>query len=308
MDAIGYDTVLTSCLELLKTTPLHIVIEAQKYIYLPLFLEKFTPIVRPHDEWTPLHCACDTEGREAYQICLDILKKSHKDVRKKGKDDGFTPLHLLCRNQSRICGGTTKQRMFDLLKEMEAAGADLNAVCAHLKNTPLHYAINSGQTKITIWLLLKEADPNIQNIEGNTPLHELLYRDLYRGKFDSMKVIEHLSSHGADWRILNQNKMTPRKIVLENRGVMHEYLKYLPAGSGDRRATEMVESSPVLRSRSTFVLDDRRTFVFFFVFLVDGFFYSFLFSFLKQRFIEFFFSIKIYLYLYFPSYLIPHFL
>ena len=185
-----------------------------------------------------------------YQICRSLLKKSPKDAKRKGKEDLLTPLHLLCRNRS-SCSIVTKQPLFDLLKEMEEAGANFNATCK-LENTPLHYCIKAGQTKLAIWLLLRKANPNIQNNEGNTPLHEVLYRDLTRGKFENEKIIEHLCSHGVDWKLANKKNMTCLKIVTENKGIMGEYLKFLPSSekiSGGVESVDLKTSSEIKKVR-----------------------------------------------------------
>jgi ankyrin repeat protein len=51
--------------------------------------------------------------------------------------------------------------LFELLKEMKEAGADLNAQCDQ-GNTPLHYCMLSDSVKIAGWLLLQKVDPNLQ--------------------------------------------------------------------------------------------------------------------------------------------------
>jgi cytohesin len=52
-------------------------------------------------------------------------------------------------------------------------GADINALDG-ARNTVLHRVVKSGRDRDQIRMLLsKGADPNIQNIEGNAPLHTL---------------------------------------------------------------------------------------------------------------------------------------
>jgi len=79
--------------------------------------------------------------------------------------------------------------------------------------TPLHLAanLNAGNKKFTCYLsvakLLVETkcDVNIQNQDGNTPLH-----DAYRQ--GSKDIIDLLIANGADVNIVNLKKQKPEKL------------------------------------------------------------------------------------------------
>ncbi|MFH1421670.1 MAG: ankyrin repeat domain-containing protein [Planctomycetota bacterium] len=61
-------------------------------------------------------------------------------------------------------------RNIEKIKEAIANGADLNARNYKYGYLPLHYALFNGYKEMVEFLLIKDADVNILNNDGNTPL------------------------------------------------------------------------------------------------------------------------------------------
>ena len=82
-------------------------------------------------------------------------------------------------------------------------GANVNAHAVS-GNTPLHFAVVSGnnQTEICLVLLSHNANVNANNNEGNTPLHGAI---LFRHFDTSIALIQ----HGADTKLYNNDAETP---------------------------------------------------------------------------------------------------
>ncbi|XP_059468755.1 E3 ubiquitin-protein ligase MIB2-like [Neocloeon triangulifer] len=81
------------------------------------------------------------------------------------KDDGFTPLHLAALNGH-----------FAVVVALLTEGnADVN-VCNNRKQTPLHLTINQGEAGEVEQLLEMGANPNLQDDNGDTPLHIALIK------------------------------------------------------------------------------------------------------------------------------------
>jgi len=93
-------------------------------------------------------------------------------------------------------------KAFNLLIENNA---DLNVQDTD-GNTPLHYATESESLKVLQTLISAKADLNVQNTDGNTPLH------LAGGKNNMLGFLE-LQKSGADVSIFNNNGKTPRDLL-----------------------------------------------------------------------------------------------
>ena len=76
-------------------------------------------------------------------------------------------------------------------------------------NTPLHFACGFGSEEATFWLLGFGADPNVQNGQGDTPLHVLLKSK----KLLNTKNIRELVFKGANREKKNNEGLTPLDLV-----------------------------------------------------------------------------------------------
>ena len=73
----------------------------------------------------------------------------------------------------------------------------------------IHFAAISGMDNSIIYLLNMGLNPNLQDINGNTPLH-------YAVKYGQNRIIKKLLHNGADKNILNKNKVSPAMLAREN--------------------------------------------------------------------------------------------
>jgi ankyrin repeat protein len=88
-------------------------------------------------------------------------------------------------------------------------GADANATLDTLES-PLHWAVASGET-LKVKLLIKAgAIVNWQDNLGYTPLHWAVYKDL-------LEVTQILINHGADINICSYDKKTVVEIASEKK-------------------------------------------------------------------------------------------
>lgn len=79
---------------------------------------------------------------------------------------GYTALHYAARNGHRkIC------------QELLSNGANVNAVTRSGKATPLHRAVTQNHIHIVELLLTANADVNLQDSDGFTPLHRAIMSD-----------------------------------------------------------------------------------------------------------------------------------
>jgi palmitoyltransferase len=73
----------------------------------------------------------------------------------------------------------------------------------------MHFAAISGMDNSIIYLLNMGLNPNLQDINGNTPIH-------YAVKYGQNRIIKKLLHNGADKNILNKNKVSPAMLAREN--------------------------------------------------------------------------------------------
>nr|CAG8546126.1 14988_t:CDS:2 [Entrophospora candida]CAG8554179.1 8433_t:CDS:2 [Entrophospora candida] len=107
-----------------------------------------------------------------------------------------------------------KQDSEEILDEIfsEPSTYDIN-YSDGIGNTALHYAAKFGSLSVIEKLLTQ---PGIKidqknRLEGNTPLHQAVeYKD---DPSVSYEIVKLLIDHGADPRILNKNKQTPKQLV-----------------------------------------------------------------------------------------------
>jgi ankyrin repeat protein len=110
------------------------------------------------------------------------------------------PLHDICRNES------TTYEMLELI------GGDFNEQCALTGSTPLHHVCYSYTTTLEMlqFALQNGANPNIQNMKGNTPTHSECNENLF------LTTIKILIQYNADFNMVNEDNDTPIHILTEN--------------------------------------------------------------------------------------------
>ena len=111
-------------------------------------------------ETTPMHVAVSSAGVEIVEML--IKKAAIMDPMHREDQNGYQPLHLACREGLSV--------MVALLIE---AGADVNCSSPRTREQPLHLATKFAVTNSAIvsYLLDHGANPEIQTVQGDTPLH-----------------------------------------------------------------------------------------------------------------------------------------
>ncbi|KAK2710926.1 E3 ubiquitin-protein ligase MIB2-like isoform X2 [Artemia franciscana] len=243
-----------------KCTPLHIAVNKQHVACVKVLI-KFNCSLNMQDSFgdTPLHdaiCRKNDELVELLVACpgIDLFIKNSRGFNSlhhaslKGnhfaadkiilksrqlvdmlKDDGFGPLHLATLNNHRPVA--------ELLLVQGLADPNITNTKGH---TPLHLAVSQLHPSIVQLLVSHGANLNVQDEEGNTPLHYVLKKHatttgaiseeesplIYRiwcdlaeqGRLDAigLAIACYLIEKGADSSRPNKAKKLPLDFVLEN--------------------------------------------------------------------------------------------
>ncbi|KAL4474754.1 hypothetical protein ABPG74_001450 [Tetrahymena malaccensis] len=124
----------------------------------------FTADIKWHDEWTPIHYACN----EGHADIVQYLITKGADLKAKTSFD-YTVLHLGSIRGSHECIKIILENDSSFINEQDKEF-----------NTPLHYACKYGFIKIVELLLNYNVDMTIKNHIGNTPCEELQNFDIYQ--------------------------------------------------------------------------------------------------------------------------------
>lgn len=145
---------------------------------------------------TPLHLA--THQRSAQKMLLLVTRGA--DVNTQNCDND-TPLHLAI-----VRGCDT-----DTLEVLVDRGASLEIKGRHGR-TALQYAVALNQEDKARLLLGKGADPNTQDVDGRTPLH-----DAVASNSPSLDFIRQLVAAGAEVNREDNNRRTPLHEAVQGR-------------------------------------------------------------------------------------------
>jgi ankyrin repeat protein len=105
--------------------------------------------------------------------------------------NGMTPLHLAVYNNN-----------IEIVNELIKYKANLNAIDILKGQSPLHYALIFGYTKIAELLIISGANPNTQSIQGKTALH-------FAAENNNIEIIELLIKHNSDINFQDIHGKTP---------------------------------------------------------------------------------------------------
>ncbi len=96
------------------------------------------------------------------------------------------------------------------------------------QNTPLHEAANRGRTEIVSYLLSKGADPNAQNVSGETPLHMAA----------NMEIARLMIKAGANVNAEDNDGRPPLLSILEKKSASIDMIQLLLDSGAKANATD----------------------------------------------------------------------
>ncbi|CAB0040456.1 unnamed protein product [Trichogramma brassicae] len=162
------------------TTPLHVICQHRDcttYSVISMLLESVdelqqTVLINAQDKWgdTPLHLAL----KDGYNIgtVQELLRRGAN--LNLANAQGQTPLHVICQSDK---NSSLLKLFFDFI---DAFGNTVQIDARNKEgNTPLHLAISWGDAKMVESLLIRGADPCLDNAEGLPPLHLIARRDVH---------------------------------------------------------------------------------------------------------------------------------
>ena len=171
-------------------TPLHFACYVGDLDIVKLIIDSVDPDVTNNKKRTGLHLAC-RKGHKTTVKWLLIHVKCNPNLR---DIDGNTPLHFAC-----YVGD------LDIVKLIiDSVDPDVTDVTNNKKRTGLHLACRKGHKTTFKWLLTHvKCNPNLRDIDGNTPLHLACYV----GDLEIVKLIIETST--ADPNVTNKHCETP---------------------------------------------------------------------------------------------------
>lgn len=123
-----------------------------------------------------------------------------------------------------------------IVKFLLANNANPNQANHFNKHTPLIFAVNVGNPEIIQSLLIYKADPNLQDKEGNTPLHHATKLYFAPWKNYGLEIIKLLLEANARVDIKNNKNETPIGLAAEkdpalftlfNEAVKKRHIQYM---------------------------------------------------------------------------------
>uniref|UniRef100_A0ABD2WSE2 Uncharacterized protein n=1 Tax=Trichogramma kaykai TaxID=54128 RepID=A0ABD2WSE2_9HYME len=109
-------------------------------------------------------------------------------------ENGVTPLHCICDVDD---DNDDLAKMLFEISHRKLQSVKVNAV-DNSGRTPLHYALRKGRKKRIVEILLKnDADPNVADVDGSTPLHILCNRSRYTDKNEELSELLFLIKDGT---------------------------------------------------------------------------------------------------------------
>ena len=113
-------------------------------------------------------------------------------------------------------GMAIREHNNDLAKQLiQHPDCDVNAEAGDL-GYPIHIAIVHQKIDIIQMLLNRNADPNVTDDKGNSPMHKVIMIYSKNGSI-SYNIIKMLISHGAEMNIMNRQQRLPIMVAIEDK-------------------------------------------------------------------------------------------
>jgi ankyrin repeat protein len=153
--------------------------------------------VQDNELSTPLHLASSYGCLKATQMLLAYSANVH--IRNR---NGETPLHRSLKDTE-----ASRYRSIDITRSLLECGADVDAQ-DYDRRTALHLASYYGNLRRVKLLLNHRANVRVRNLEGETPLHQLL-RGVCASSDDVLDIMRPLLERGADADAQDKHRSTP---------------------------------------------------------------------------------------------------
>ena len=122
----------------------------------------------------------------------------------------FRPLHLAAsRGELKVVDGLLKAGV--KVNSLSKIQCTSEIFVSNMKSTALLEAVESAHTEPVKYLLQKGADPNIQNSDGDTPMHKAV---LIKDEKLKYWIVDYLLTYGRNIDVLIRNKAGVRPVDL----------------------------------------------------------------------------------------------
>ncbi|XP_014224801.1 ankyrin-1-like [Trichogramma pretiosum] len=164
---------------------------------------------------TPLHTALE----KGFKYIAELLLTNGADPNAV-KEDGTTPLHIICNQEDKnyhwFIGNAGDDSTLELFFKVNEEKHQVVRIDAQDKmgNTALHLALLRDDQQMVELLLRKDADPNLANNEGLTPLHIVCKRrvDYENDEYDDYDYANEF------FNIIDEKRQTLRVDARDNLG------------------------------------------------------------------------------------------
>lgn len=183
---------------------LHYAIILKNIDAIKLLLEyNSNPNISDINGYNSLHYSIKSRSFDVCKIIVDVINNLNAKC-----NTGETALHIACNFQ-----------LFDICELLVKKGANINIQDYEHEFSALHYTTTLDNKPLTKLLLDNNADPNLQDIYGNTPIHYSIIEENY-------EIIEILIDKKLNLNLWNIDGKIPLHMILEN--YTSNFNQYLP--------------------------------------------------------------------------------
>jgi hypothetical protein len=179
--------------------PIHYAIEFKnKYALTKLIEHNSSMGAKDNEGNNSLHQAIYSRDNEI----IEIVAKYTQDVGARCST-GENSLHIAANIQN-----------YEICELLINNNIDINAVDYEHEFSALHYVVTLGNVKITALLMSSKADPNVQDIYGNTPIHYGIMENSYAC---IMEIIsKKYTYHNINYNLWNIDRKIPLHLFFNN--------------------------------------------------------------------------------------------